>query len=310
MLYAALRLIRFPNLLLVLLTQYLVYAGLLMPAFSAHRIAPILDDVHFALFALDTLLVSAGGYLINDIIDFRIDLYNKPERVIINRHIRIQTAYWLYFVLNLLGFFLAFYLALYVGNVALANLYPLAVALLFVYSTHLQRLPLLGNLVIALFSAGVVGIVWFAERAGFAELSRIAPDRAGQLAAIIVWYVVFALLSTLYRELIKDTEDMRGDLGGRYRTVPIAWGVRAAKGMAAAFGFSLAVFLLLMVYRERDLFDEPVLFYGSIGLLVPLGLSLYWLFSAESKQDYHRLSQLAKFIMLCGLLLLLLLIIL
>lgn len=303
--YAFLRLIRLPNLLIVGMTQYLIYGALLLPALQQYSIPVNLPPQTFWLFVLDTILITAAGYVINDIIDFRMDLQNRPERVVLGRYIRKQTAYWVYFSLTLLGFFLAFYLALSVKNLPLVALYPAAVGLLFWYSFRLKQLPLWGNLLIALFCAGVPGVVWFAERDGFARLAVVNPEQAGAIAAIMVWYLLFAFGSTLYRELIKDMEDVQGDRQEGCRTVPIVWGMGTAKGLAAAVGIGLLALIVVMVFAQHKLFSLMSHLYVMVALIAPLGLSLFWLFRADQPADYHRLSLLSKTIMLSGLILLL-----
>lgn len=301
MLRALLRLVRFPNLAIVALAQYLIYYILLLPAFQQYNLEPILDDAHFSLLVAVTVFITAGGYVINDIIDFRIDLVNRPDKVVINRQIRVQSAYWLYFCFNLMGFLLALYLSFHVECIPLANLFPLAVALLFLYSTYLKRQALVGNLLIALFCAGVAGIVWFAEREAFRELIEQAPALAGRIGSIISWYMAFAFLSTMFREIVKDMEDVQGDVGANCRTIPVRWGMKVAKGVAAAFGLGLAVFLVYLVLSRPGLFTELSLAFLIFGVLAPLLLALVWVFRAREKKQFYRLSQLAKLIMLGGL---------
>lgn len=305
MLKALLRLVRFPNLVIVALTQYLIYYILLLPALQQYGLPPVLDDAHFSLLVVVTLLITAGGYVINDIVDFRIDLANRPEKVVINRFIRIQSAYWLYFCFNLLGFLIALYLSFYIECIPLANLFPLAVVLLFVYSTYLKSRPLLGNLLIALFCAGVAGIAWFAERESFQALMEKAPALAGRIGGIISWYMAFAFLSTMFREIIKDMEDVQGDMGANCRTIPALWGMPTAKGLAAAFGLGLAALLICLPFSLPHLFTWLSLVLLIFGILLPLFLALAWLFQAQDKPQFHRLSQLAKLIMLSGLAMLL-----
>jgi 4-hydroxybenzoate polyprenyltransferase len=302
---AFLRFIRLPNLILVGLTQYLIYGAILMPALQQYGIPLNLPPQTFWLFVLDTILITAAGYVVNDIIDFRIDLQNRPDKVVLGRYIRKQTAYWLYFSINLLGFFLAFYLSLSVQNPPLVAIYPAAVGLLFWYSLRLKQLPLWGNLLIALFCAGVPGVVWFAERKGFARLAEVDPESAGAVATIIVWYLLFAFGSTLYRELIKDMEDVQGDQSANCRTLPIAWGMSTAKGIAAAVGTGLLALIVAMVVSQGQLFSLMSHVYITVALITPLVLSLFLLFRAKQPAEYHQLSTLAKLIMLSGLVLLL-----
>ncbi len=304
MLGALLRLVRFPNLLIVALTQYLLYYILLLPAFRQYGLAPSLDDAHFSLLVTVTALITAGGYVINDIVDFRIDIINRPEKVVVNRKIRVQSAYWLYFCFNLIGFLIALYLSFHVECIPLANLFPLAVALLFFYSTYLKRRAVLGNLLVAFFCAGVAGIVWFAERGSFHELMEQSPKLAGRIGGIISWYMAFAFLSTMFREVIKDMEDVQGDVGANCRTLPLRWGMKVAKGVAAAFGLGLAVFLIYLALSQPMLFTKLSLAFLIFGVLAPLFLALIWIFRAHEKEHYHRLSQVAKMIMLGGLMML------
>lgn len=303
--YAFLRLIRLPNLFIVGLTQYLIYGALLQPAFEQYGIGLTLPPQTFWLFVLDTLLITSAGYIINDVIDFRIDLQNRPEKVVLGRYIRKQTAYWLYFSTILLGFFLAFYLALSVQNMPLVAIYPAGAGLLFWYSYQLKKLPLWGNLLVSLFCAGVPGIVWFAEREGFAKLAAVDPKLAAQLAVIMVWYLIFAFGSNLYRELIKDMEDVEGDRSAQCRTVPVIWGMNTAKGLAAAIGVGLLALIVAMVVHQGELFTLLSHLYVTVALIAPLGLSLFGLFRAKVPSDYHRVSTMAKLIMLSGLILLL-----
>lgn len=305
---AYLRLVRLPNLLIVAFTQYLVYGALLWPALSQYDINLALSPRTFWLFVLDTILVTAGGYIINDLVDFRTDLANRPEKVVLGRYVRKQTAYWLYFSVNIMGFLLAFYLALSVGQPPLVGLYPLAALLLYGYSAKLKKQPLSGNILIALFCAGVPGIVWFAERAGFGELMVKNPARAGEIAVLLLWYILFAYWSTFYRELIKDMEDVEGDRQTGCRTAAVVWGMGAAKGLAGAAGFSLLMVIGAMAYQQAELFTPLSRVYVGAALLLPVALSLFWLFRADTSANYHRLSTLAKLIMLSGLLLLLFLV--
>ena len=71
--------IRFPNLLIVALTQYLLYHLLLLPNFQKAGISPTLDPFHFFLLVLITVLIAASGYVINDLIDYKKDLHHAEK---------------------------------------------------------------------------------------------------------------------------------------------------------------------------------------------------------------------------------------
>ena len=102
-----LQLIRFKNLIIVILTQYLLQYLILVPAFKNTGLVPLLDSFHFGILVLSTLIIAAGGYIINDLEDYEIDLLNKPEKVIINKYISATNArklYWGISIINVRAF--------------------------------------------------------------------------------------------------------------------------------------------------------------------------------------------------------------
>lgn len=302
-----LRLIRFPNLIIVALTQFLLQYLILVPAFRAAGVEPALDVLHFSMLVLSTLIIAAGGYIINDIVDYDIDVINKPERVIINRQLSMRQAYGLYYGLSLLGFFISLYLAFYVQNLPLVLIYPAAVLLLWSYSTYFKQRVLIGNVIVSIFCAFVAGIVWFAERHTFAELQQQDVPLAWHVQLVLSFYLSFAFLSTMFREIIKDMEDVKGDDTLHCRTLPIVFGIRRAKWVAAFFGF---VLLLGLFYLSALLWTYSQLFqlaFMTLGIIAPLVTALYLLKTATTSSEFKWLSTLSKFIMLTGLILLFLL---
>lgn len=302
---AVLRLIRIPNLLIVAVTQAILYFHLLLPCFRKYDLSPTLSPDLMVVFIMVTVLLTAGGYVINDLMDYNADLINKPEKVVVNRTISRQSAVWLYFCSNLIGFFLALYLAFRVQPFALVNLFPLAGAGLFLYSYHFKRRPLSGNLLIALYCSAVAGIIWFAEREAIAELLAASPETVERLQFIFAFYLGFAFLSTLFRELVKDLEDLLGDQEMKYKTAPIVWGITTTRNLAqasAAFLFLLLVIFAYFFYQQlTQIWSMVVLLL----ILLPLAFSMFLLQRASDKKAYHQVSQLIKWIMLGGLLLLL-----
>ena len=97
---AYLRLIRTPNLIIVGLTQWLIYSQLFGPLNESNGLGMALPPWQFSIFVLVTVLITAAGYVINDITDFKTDIINRPKKVIINRIVPSQTAYWIYFQLK------------------------------------------------------------------------------------------------------------------------------------------------------------------------------------------------------------------
>ena len=297
------RLFRLPNLLIVVLTQYLLVFLVLFPAYGRHDISPALTAPEFFLLSLTTVVIVAAGYLINDLFDEPIDRINKPDRQVIGARVPTSVARRWYSILFFGGLLIALYLAATTHNLPLLVLYPLAFGLLWLYSRHFKKQLLIGNLVVAFFCAFVAGIVWVAERPAIELLRLRASEEAWRLSWILGSYMVFAFLSTWYRELIKDLEDEEGDRRGHCRTLPILYGRKAAKVVAAFL--AVALLLLLLLLYDKVWTPGPSLRPILLSVIAaPILLSLIWLYRARKPGHFHRLSSLVKFVMLTGLLLL------
>jgi 4-hydroxybenzoate polyprenyltransferase len=301
------RLIRLPNLLIVALVQSLLYFRLLLPAFEQHGVAPRLNTLEFLFLVLATLCTTACGYIINDLYDYEMDLLNRKVKVIVNEKISAQTCIWIYALWGYIGFLLSLYLAFRIGQVYMMGLYILSFVLLFLYTKILKKRPLLGNMLVALFCAGVAGLVWLAELPGWWALKNAAPQTAQALQSIINWYCAFAFFSTMFREIVKDLEDKPGDAAAGCRTFPIAAGDAAAKYLAMAMAGLLLLLLGGLYIYQVPGFGSRFYLGALLGVVGPLVYAIYLLQKAQTPSDYHRISTLAKLVMLAGVLLLLLL---
>ena len=297
-----LRFLRWPNLLIVIITQYLLALGLIWPALRQEGLQPLLQGLDFALLVLVTVLIAAGGYVINDLYDQDIDRINKPGKSWVGSHYSVRQAWSLYWASGILGLLISVYLAWRVQAPGQLLIYPVAVAGLWAYSWRLKCTPLAGNVLVGLFCAFVAGILWYAERAVFAQL----PAHHA-LPLVLGAYLVFAFISTLYREIIKDLEDRAGDGARGCRTLPVVYGLITARRIAFITGL---LFLILCGVSGWWLFRQEqwsALAGLGAGVILPLIWSLARVGRMESQEDFHRQSQVAKWMMLVGLLLLFLL---
>ncbi|MCI5080245.1 MAG: geranylgeranylglycerol-phosphate geranylgeranyltransferase [Saprospiraceae bacterium] len=299
---ALLRLIRFPNLLIVILTQFLLFE-LIRQTFDQANIELVLSLQPFSYLVFVTVLITAAGYIVNDILDLSIDRINKPHKVIIGKRIRVASAYWLYFICFLVGFIISLYLAYYVKRLYLLSIFPIAFMGLFLYSSRFKKLPLIGNFTIAVYCAGVAGILLLAEQSGLRELAAQQADKARFLKGIFYWYMAFAFLSTMFREIVKDMEDIKGDQSAGCRTLPIQAGMQVTRWVATAFGVSLLILVPWMSSQIPFLAEQTTtwVFLG-LAIMLPILVALVLLWRAQEKRHFHRLSQLAKFIMFTGIL--------
>ncbi len=269
-----LTLIRFPNLLIMLLTQVLVRAFLVFP----DRTLGQLFSWRFYVLLLATLCVAAAGYIINDYYDLKIDRINKPERIVLGKGLTRRKAMMVHLYLSLLGVALGAALGWRIGLVMAG-----AALLLWGYSARFKKLPLVGNLTIALLAAAMVLVV---------------PLQAGQPSKAAWAYGVFAFLITLIREIIKDVEDEEGDATFRCRTLPIVLGLLKTKWVV--YGV-LVLFLLFTTMVLLDQWQNTwFVTYLIIAVVLPTLLFWYQLLPADTKREFARLSWFCKAIMLTG----------
>ncbi|WP_192823151.1 geranylgeranylglycerol-phosphate geranylgeranyltransferase [Rufibacter sp. LB8] len=269
-----LTLIRFPNLLIMLLAQLLVRKYLVFP----ERTWAEALTWPFLVLALATLCIGAAGYIINDYYDLKIDRINKPDRVVLGKGLTRRKAIMVHFYLSATGVALGTLLGVRVAVV----LFGVAM-LLWGYSAQFKKRPLVGNLTIALLSGVMVLVV---------------PLQAGEPSVAAWAYGVFAFLISLIREIIKDMEDVEGDASFRCRTLPIVLGLPKTKWVLYPL---LALFLLYTLVVMWAKAEQPLfLMYLGIGVVLPTLLLTRQLYYADRKLEYAQLSWFCKGIMLVG----------
>jgi len=296
------RLIRWPNLIIVVLTQYLLYQFVLVHHLESVGISPLLLISDFIALTMATVCTAAAGYIVNDIFDQVIDALNKPEKMVIGKLLSERVAWWWYGGFIALGLSGIIYLTIRTGYWFWIPGYVAANAMMFAYSWKWKKEVLIGNFVVALFCAMVAIVVGVGETD---VLQGLLPEHEGvyeKIIMVFVGYAIFAFLSTMYREIVKDMEDVKGDEVNHCRTLPIAIGIQKAKSVAAFFAISL---FLCSVYWAYLLFTSeqyPHLIYLIGGIILPIKFSLLLLGKAETKAAFHQLSTLTKLIMLGGIL--------
>ena len=304
-LLAFFRLIRPLNLFFILLTQILFQYCLLMPAFKNSGLTPLLTFSNGAILLFSSVCIAAAGYIINDYFDQNIDRINKPAKLILERYISRRWAMFWHFTLSVCGLAGSAYLGWKVHHhLGLLAANGACVVLLWFYSTQFKRQALVGNLIIALLTAWVIGILWWIEiqRAISQPLSSLELQAYSRIFKWAVWYGGFAFIISLVRECAKDIEDITGDARYGCRTMPIAWGVRATKIFMITWLCVLIASLLIIM-----LYTLPLGWYYFIGysvamILVPLLFITRSIWIQEQPAAFHAISNQIKFVMLTGIL--------
>jgi len=299
-----LRLIRYKNLLIIVLTQYLMRWSIIKPILEVYDFKLQFSELNFFFLVMATVFITAAGYVINDYFDTKTDLVNRPETVIVGRVLNRRWAILLHVILNTIGIGLGVYISFYIGIPALSIVFLLITGILWFYSTTYKRQLLIGNIIVAVLTALVPLIVILFEIPLLnKEYGLLMHEMRANFVHIILWvsaFALFAFLLTMIREIIKDVEDFEGDSAYGRKTMPIVLGVLNSKIVIITFIITTLFSLLYLNFRFLN--DLITLIYFILFLIIPLLLLLYKIIVATGKKDYHRSSNLSKLIMLAGIL--------
>ncbi len=290
-----LRLFRFPNLVIIALTQFLVRYCIIMPAFITEYnntgvFPQHLSKLQFFLLLFATLAIAGGGYVINDVFDVNIDEVNKPGKNIIGKKISELKARSVAYFLLFLGSAIGISLGIKGGVTMMSLLLPFSALSLYMYSAHFKRRLLIGNLIIALLSALSVLIIALFEPGFYPNIQ------------FVLIYAAFAFIISLIREIIKDAEDIDGDERAQCKTFPILFGIRKTKILISTL---IALNLIVICYFLSIYFyhNTVISFWYLTGLFaIPFFALAYLTTTAAEKNDFHYASVFAKVVMLYGIL--------
>ncbi len=261
------------NILMIGLAQYLASIYILSPDLPLRK---VVFDFNLFAIVLASALVIASGYIINNFYDAEKDLINKPRKSMLDRLVSQRFKLTTYFVLNFLAVFAASYVSFRAVFFFSAYIFGI-----WFYSHKLKRLPFVGNFV----SATLAIAPFFAVFVYYKNFE----------ASIFV-HAMFLFLLILAREMIKDLENMAGDMAQNYRTIPILYGTRVSKILISILILLTVVPSILLIY----FFDVGYMYLYFIGSIVLLILFLAMLWKAKTKLHYVGLHNILKFIIIVG----------
>lgn len=298
---AFLKLVRWPNLVFIALTQILFRFFVLRFVYSngSVTIEPTLSLSLFFWLVFASICIAAAGYIINDYFDINIDLINKPSKIIIDRYIKRRWAIFFHIALSFVGFALSCIIGYKLRNIYIPVFNLVSIIALWFYSTTFKKRLLIGNVLISLLTAWVILVLTFAEH----RYGLISPDIYWKkLLKVSFVYAGFAFIISLIREVVKDMEDMPGDSKHSCTTMPIVWGLQVSKVFIGVWLVVLiASVTALQIYIVQSGWWFSVL-YSVLTIIVPLIWVLKKLYIARSVNDFHELSTVVKFIMFTGIL--------
>jgi len=312
--------------------MYLIRWGILKPFAEAHQLQSQISELNFALLVFSVVLIAAGGYLINDYFDLKIDRINKPDKIVVGRYIKRRVAIVLNWGLNISGFLIGFYVSFRVGLWQLSFIHLFVIFSMWFYSTDLKRKLISGNIVIsiclalvplsvALFEIPALEFYYAPKIIKIAEeyekvdqkisievgesLMELAEDPRVAYAKfrrnLFYWILAFsglAFLLSLAREITKDAADIEGDETFRCKTIPIVFGLKTTKVVVSVI--YLIVISLVITAQQMFLKDKWTFLYMLILLVPMLILAVVMTLKANDSKAFSRASTINKIASVIG----------
>lgn len=307
-----LRLIRPVNLLVIALTMYAVRVF-----FLPYMTAPCpcegwdQEPLDFFLLVFSTMLIAAGGNIINDYFDVKADRINKPEKLIITKYIKPRWAIVTHWLFNFLAFAIACYLSWRYETFWYMFIHLLSINGLWFYSMYFKRKFLTGNIIISLLTGLVpilCGIYFLKITTPFNEFLPPHWSKESWLSALnlkiffVLFYAIFAAALNLIREIIKDMEDVEGDKVIRAKTLPIVLGPQKTKWIVISLVLIMLVLPTPFIFEAYTIYGSDFLTTMAPSLLIVTGMLLvvFQVWKAREKQELKQADLTLKLIMIVG----------
>lgn len=261
------------NILMIVIAQYLTSIYILAPE---KPLTKVLFDPKLFVIVLASALAIAGGYIINNFYDAEKDLINRPNKTFLDSFISQNTKLSTYFVLNFLSVILASSISF--KAVVFFSSY---IFWIWFYSHKLKKYPFIGNL-----TASILAITPF-----FAVFIYYQ-----NFALVIFVHATFLFLIISMRELVKDLENLKGDLVQNYHTIPVVYGERFSKSILTI----LSLLTFVPIYLLLTKFDVGYMQYYFLLAVILLAVFLFYLWRSSAKLDYIILHAVLKLIIVVG----------
>lgn len=261
------------NIPVIILAQYLSAMFILAPE---KRALSILLDINLLIIVFASSITIASGYIINNFYDSKKDLINRPNKSMLDRLVSQKTKLQVYFSLN----FIVALLAIIVSWRAFF-FFSTYIFLIWYYSHRIKKYPIIGNLTSAFLSV----LPFFAILLYYKNFYEV-----------IFGHAVFLFLLLLIREMIKDLENIKGDLANDYKTIPIIYGEVISKQIITV----LSIATIFPIYVLIEIFDVgymDIYFYSCLIILI---FFLKYLWKSNSKQQFILLHNVLKFLIVAG----------
>jgi 4-hydroxybenzoate polyprenyltransferase len=277
--------IRGYNIPIIILAQYLSAIFILAPE---KRALDILLDFNLFILVFASSLTIASGYIINNFYDSQKDLINRPNKSKLDRLVSQKTKLSVYFTLN----FIVVLITIFVSWRAFL-FFSGYIFLIWFYSHKIKKYPIVGNLTAALLAVlpFFAILLYYYTKISFYEIENYKSQ-----FAVILAHATFLFLLILIREMVKDLENLKGDLANNYKTIPIIYGEETSKKIITALAI-LTVFPVYILIEIYDVGYMDIYFYSCLIILI---FFLVYLWKSNTKSQFLLLHNVLKFIIVAG----------
>ena len=302
------RLVRWSNLLFLAALVWLMEKWVAVPILNQAAFGEQLPWYILLLLIAATVCIAAGGYVINDYFDVKIDRINRPDEVVVTRTVSKPAAMRLSLILSGVGIVFGIAVAAYLRSMTIGILFVLIPGLLWFYSSSYKRLFMIGNVIIALLAGLTPMLVALANVAQLQLLYASILPYTTLVRDLYMWlggFALFAFLLTWIREIIKDMQDQMGDRELECHSMPVVWGDKWTKVFVTAL---IVLTLAVIGHLWYHVLPFPIGWtslstrYVFLGVVTPMLGVLWLLWAAKIPSDYKTCQQLVKFTMLLGML--------
>lgn len=288
--------IRLPNLIIAFITQFIFYYFTFYNNVAKQDLLLGSKPLILVSFIIVTLIITICGYLINDYYDYELDNHNKNTENRLSKGSIILS----YTIFNIIGFGLSVVIVSVLDVFPYLGIYIIANLLLWMYSAFLKANGFIGNIIVSLFSAGVILILLLAE---FANLALISSTDASILFSpfnALIFFSIFIFLISLVREIIKDCEDLSGDSIAGMHTLPIRYGLGRTKYIVFAFLILLMIASLAWTYIIWKVQSNIFVIQFITTIIFPQLYLGRLILKSKEKKHFSKISLLSKVIMVFG----------
>ena len=257
-----------------------------------------LTDFNYLLLVLSTVCISAGGAVMQHIVNQEEDEIIHPQSRLVGNTITETSAYNWYIGLTIVGVGIGFYLANVIYKPTFASLFVLVATLLYVQATNLRQIPFINNCITALLVA--IPIVTIALFDVFPATDATNKVRMGEVFGILIDYAIFSFFLVLLKELVNDLKNKQNDEMVGNTTLATRLGLLKTKIITGVF--VILILAMILYYCKNYLFElNLALYYILITMLGPLLLVGLKLINSTSAKEFKLLNRVIQFVLITSL---------